>query len=362
MDAYLTLQTLDGPKVARTTKKNKQEARKWLNRMKYERDQGILPAFDAERVTFGQWLQLWLQDIEGTVSRHTYRDYEGKVRLHLTPALGKIRLKDLTTAHLQNLYRAKSKSGLGWRSVDYIHTTARRALERAEATGMVHRNVARHARPPKREHSERTVISAAQIQLFFKTAREERDRFEALYIVAFTTGLRCGELLGLKWGDLDPERGHLQIRRSMDTQGGPAMEKELKRRASKRYIVLMPEAIEALRLHRQRQREQRLRQGPRWHDHGYIFPSVKGTAMHGNNLRDRNLRPLLAKAGLPPLTFHELRHTFATLQLSIGEHPKIVQSILGHSSITHTMDTYSHVIPGMQEKAAERLRNHLFGK
>ena len=358
VDAYLTIYDLDGPRVIRTTKKTKEEARRWLNEKRYQRDQGMLYSTDAQRITFGEYLDRWLKTIKSTVSRHAYIDYEGKVRLHLKPALGKVRLKDLTAMDLQNLYAPKTQAGASPRLVEYIHVTARKALEQAEAWELVRKNVARHAKPPKKRHSEKRVLDATHVARFLEAA--QGDRFEALYIVALTTGMRRGELLGLKWEDLDLERGYLRIQRSLDTLYGPAVEKAPKRESAKRAIKLLPEAVEALEAHRRRQLKERLRAGPRWQERGYVFPSNKGTPMSGDNLRNRNFRSILEKANLPKLTFHELRHTFATLQLTIGQQPKVVQEILGHASITQTMNTYSHVIEGMQEEAAERLRDHLF--
>ena len=219
--------------------------------------------------------------------------------------------------------------------------------------------MARYARPPAPEHKEHRTLTVPETKVFFEAAAG--DRFETLYILALTTGLRRGELLGLKWADLDLERGTLGVNRSMDTLYGPPEEKAPKRQCSRRTIALVPEAVAALRVHKKRQAEEQLAAGPAWQERDLIFPTRIGTPMRGDNLRKRSLRPLLEKVGLPPLTFHELRHTFATFQLAAGERPKVVQEILGHSSIKTTMDTYSHVIPGMQEEAAGRLQRLLFG-
>jgi integrase len=180
-------------------------------------------------------------------------------------------------------------------------------------------------------------------------------------VLALTTGLRRGELLGLKWADIDLENTTLSVNRSMDTLYGPPEEKAPKRQSSRRTVLLVPEAVAALRLHRRRQAEERLAAGPAWRERDLVFPTTLGTLTLGDNLLKRNLRPLLEKAGLPPLTFHELRHTFATFHLASGGKPKVIQEILGHSSIKTTMDTYSHLILGMQEEAAERLQRLLFG-
>ena len=227
-------------------------------------------------------------------------------------------------------------------------------LDAAEAVSF-----ARYARPPAKEHKEHRTLTVPQSKEFFTAAAG--DRLEALYVLALTTGLRRGELLGLKWADINLEKTALSVNRSMDTLYGPPEEKAPKRQSSRRTVLLVPEAVAALRLHRRRQAEERLAAGPAWRERDLVFPTTLGTPMLGNNLLKRNLRPLLEKAGLPPLTFHELRHTFATFHLASGGKPKVIQEILGHSSIKTTMDTYSHVIPGMQEEATERLQQLLFG-
>jgi integrase len=358
-DAYITVQAHDGSKVLRTTKRTKKEAREWLNEKRHQRDKGTLPSHDADRITVGAYLDRWLKTIHGTVARHTHKDYESKVRVHLKPAIGRIKLKDLRADDLQVLYAQKTAAGKSARTVEYIHTTIRKALERAEAWDLVTKNVARHAKPPKKGHTEHDVLSRDQVRRFFEAA--QGDRFEALYILALTTGMRRGEILGLKWADIDLRRGYLRVLRSLSTDHGPPVEVAPKREASKRPVKLMPEAVSLLCAHKKRQLEERLRAGPRWEDNGYVFPTTVGTGMSGNNLRNRSLRPLLERAGLPPLTFHELRHTFATLELEIGTPAKVVQEILGHASIKQTLDTYSHVAPSMQEEAADKLREHLFG-
>ncbi len=167
--------------------------------------------------------------------------------------------------------------------------------------------------------------------------------------------MRRGELLGLKWGDLEGNK--IRVRRSLDLN----TEKAPKNETSKRSITLMPEAVAALEEHYKRQLEERLRAGPRWKNNDYIFPTKWGTPMAGDHVRIRYFYPLLERAGLPKITFHELRHTFATLQLTSGTPAKVVQEVLGHSSIVQTLDTYSHVVVSLHDEAAERLRGRLFG-
>jgi integrase len=210
---------------------SKEAAERWLVRVRYEHERQMLPSAEAERLTLGDYLVSWLSDIEGTVSRHTLRDYADKVRLHIAPALGNTRLRELTTGHLQKLYRRKLSEGLSPRSVRYIHVTLSKALHDAAGRDLVRKNVAKFAKPPKDEHSEKPVISVADAVLFLEAIRG--DRFEALYLLAVTTGLRRGELLGLKWVDVDLDAGTLKVSRSLDSLYGPHQEVAPKRQASR---------------------------------------------------------------------------------------------------------------------------------
>lgn len=181
---------------------------------------------------------------------------------------------------------------------------------------------------------------------------------EALYLVAVHTGLRQGELLGLKWTDVDLDAGTISVQRSLDADGtfNPP-----KRAKSRRTVRLTTQAAEALRSHRAGQNEERLRLGSLWEDHGLVFPNKVGKPMDHNNLYYRGFKPLLKKADLAGqgFTFHSLRHTCATLLLSKNVNPKIVQEMLGHATISQTMDTYSHVMPGMSDVAVTALESIL---
>ncbi len=175
-------------------------------------------------------------------------------------------------------------------------------------------------------------------------------------MLAIHTGLRRSEILGLKWTDVDLDAGALSVQRSLDTDGtfNPP-----KRNKSRRTVKLTGQAVEALNSHRARQNEERLRLGSLWEDHDLVFPNRLGKPMNADNLYHREFKPLLKKAGLSGFTFHSLRHTCATLLLSKNVNPKIVQEMLGHATISQTMDTYSHVMPGMGDVAATAMESAL---
>jgi integrase len=188
------------------------------------------------------------------------------------------------------------------------------------------------------------------VRALFETARISGDRLEALYVVAVTTGMRRGELQGLKWEDVDLEAGTLQVRRTLsEPKGGWIF--EAPKSGKGRNIRLTRKATAGLREHRRRQLEERMEHGALWQDHGLVFPSGIGTPTLGGNL-NRAFKALLKRAGLPAVRFHDLSHTCATLLLRQGVNPKYVQELLGHADISLTLNVYSHVLPDMGDAAA----------
>jgi integrase len=205
------------------------------------------------------------------------------------------------------------------------------------------------------------TLSPIQVRVLLEAARGIRH--EALYVVALHTGLRQGELLGLKWEDVDLEGGKLYVRRSLKVADQGLVFGPTKNKASRRSVPLNKSAVAALKAHRLRQNEERLRLGELWEDHGLVFPNRVGKPINHSNLYNREFKTLLKRAGLQDqgFTFHSLRHTFATELFRRGKHPKIVQSLLGHSSITQTMDRYSHLLEGIGGDAVEGL-DEAFGE
>ena len=216
-------------------------------------------------------------------------------------------------------------------------------------------NVCDAVKSPKVHNEEVMPFAPEQVRVLLCAA--SGDRLEALWVVAVHTGLRQGELLGLKWKDLDLDSGKLTVQRSLsfDRTLNPP-----KRKNSRRTVTLTQTALEALRSHRARQNEERLRAGTEWTDMGFVFPNRIGKPMDANNLYHRDWKNLLKRAGFEDqgFTFHALRHTFATTLLRQNVNPKIVQHQLGHATI-QTMDTYSHVMPNMSNVAAAALEEAL---
>jgi integrase len=323
-----------------------------------ERDGTV--AFDTDNLTVADYLERWLEgSVKGTVWHTTYRDYKYHCKNHIIPELGGLKLAKLTPAHVQDLYRKKLDLGLSPRTVNYMHTTLHKALKQAVKWRLVTYNVSDGAIRPRQEKRETRVLTLEQLLAFLKAARG--DRFEALYVVAGFTGMRPGELLALQWSDLvlDGPSPVVRVRRSLSEGPDGLLFKNTKTEKG-RSISLLPEAVETLKAHRKCQAQERLRYSGIWHDQDLVFPSTKGTPMSRKSLIKRNFKPLLKKAGMPKeVRFYDLRHTFATLMLEQGDNPKVVQEILGHSSISQTMNTYSHVSPTIQRAAFSRLAQRL---
>jgi integrase len=319
-----------------------------------------MPVLMDERQTLGAFLTSWLQGIlPPHVRPKTYRSYEQLMRVHVIPSLGKIPLTKLTPQRLQALYAERLASGRSPTTVRHIHAVLHTALEQAVRWGLVARNVSDLVDVPRMHRKEMLVLNGEQARTFLNVA--QGDRLEALYVAALTTGMREGELLALRWRDVDLEAGHLQVHNTLQKlPGQPPVIAPVKTDYSRRKITLATTTVEALKAHRARQLPERLAMGPEWEDWELVFCTTIGTPLNGKNLLQRGLRPLLKRADLPPLRVHDLRHTCATLMLLQGVHPKIVSEMLGHSSVAITLQIYSHVLPDMQKQATEAM-DRLFG-
>lgn len=243
--------------------------------------------------------------------------------------------------------------------MQYTRAVLRKALNQALRWGLVTKNAATLADPPKAEPREIRPLDPDEARRFLDAARG--DRLEALYSVALSLGLRMGEILGLRWEDVDLDARTLTVRKQLQRLDGKPQLVDLKTRQSRRTLALPAGLAGALREHRKRQLEARLLAGERWRgeDWGLVFTSTIGTPLDPRNLTDR-YKALLARAGLPALRFHDLRHSCASLLIAQGIPAKIVMETLGHSQISLTLNTYAHVFPEVQRQAAEAM-DRLFG-
>lgn len=309
----------------------------------------------------------WLPTLHG-LKPSTRKGYADLVKAYIVPDLGDVRLCDLTAGQVAKLYETlrtsgrrrpskKGPKGLSESSVHHVHAALSAALGHAVEAGLL--RVSPIAQLPKKarpkvssaQATEMRVWSAEEAQRFLLVAAD--DRLGMVFELALATGLRRGELVALRWADVDLDRSQLAVRRNMVTVGYKAVEGTPKAGRA-RTIDLDGGTVTALRSHRRRQLKERMAWGSSWIDSGLVFTREDGSALHPQTAL-WHLRKLSRAAGVPEVRLHDLRHTHATLGLAAGVPPKVMQERLGHSSVQITLDLYSHVVPGMQADAAAKI-------
>jgi integrase len=346
--------TENGPRRKVIYGKTRAEVSDKLTKALSDRANGIV--YSDENMSVGGYLDVWLKgSVYGSVRRSTYDRDINLVNNHIKPILGGLKLKKLNSAQVQSFYRDRLDAGLSASTVHKIHDILRRALAQAVKWYLVPRNVADVVKPPRPVPKEIVALSADEAQRLLQAAGG--DRLAALYTLAIHTGMRQGEMLALRWQDVDIENAVVSVRRTLTRRGGKAAFGEPKTKKSRRSIRLTPHAVEALRSHLERQLRDIEILGDRYHDQGLVFTTDTGAPINPSNLRQRSFAPLLKRAGLPHMRFHDLRHTCATLLLSRGVHPKFVQELLGHATIAITLDTYSQVMPSMGDATAKAMED-----
>ena len=311
--------------------------------------------------TIGQWMDVWYENYAKIKVRpSSHQTYKGYIENHIKPNIGDIPLEKLTTLDLQRLYktllangrvdRLESKGqpkGLSPKTVRNIHQILSSALKLAQEQRIILTNPAEGCALPKVEHREMKTLPVEQLQSFLREAKDS-GVFE-LYYLELATGLRRGELLGLKWEDIDLEHGDLRVRRQIARINGRVVEAPLKTKNAYRTLPLAEDTISILK-------EQKKKVG----NSPWVFPSATGGPISPDSVLHM-LHRVLKRAGLPQVRFHDLRHTFATLALQNGVDIKTVSGMLGHFSAGFTLDTYAHVTTSAQKAAANTMGKLLSG-
>jgi integrase len=301
----------------------------------------------------------WLPSLSAQVRPGTWAEHHSKVEVHLVPAIGGVLLQRLTPGHLNAVYADLLERGLSARTVLHVHATIRRSLADATRWSLVPRNVALLASPPRPGRPELQVWTAAELRSFLAFVKD--DRLYALWLLAASTGMRRGEVLGVQWPDVDLGRARVAVRRSLVTVGHEVVVSEPKTAKGRRSVALDPATVAGLKTWRKHQTAERLAWGPAWTDSGQVFTREDGRPLHPREVTRAFTRHVVA-AGLPIIRLHDLRHTHATLALAAGVHPKVVQERLGHANIAITLDTYSHAVPALEEQAAAVVARLVFGQ
>jgi integrase len=309
-----------------------------------------------------KYLDKWLEtSVKPRVRPRTYDDYVSLMTRYIREPLGAIKLAELRPIDIQKVYLSMQERELSPRVIRYTHAVLSSALKQAVKWDMLHRNPASSVDLPRMVRKEMKAMSPTEASRFLEAVKDTRQY--ALFNFALTTGMRPQEYLGLKWSDIDFEKGAATVRRAIvwkREKGGGWAFAEPKTPRSRRTIPLPASTVKALLEHKRQQGIQRLRTGSEWQDHGLVFPTSIGTPYTLSSLTNKWLKPALAKAELTGFSLYSLRHTHATLLLANGENAKVASERLGHSTIVLTLDTYSHVLPDMQQQAADRIEKLLF--
>lgn len=332
------------------------------------------------KLTLKDWLTTWLIDYaEGQYKPTTCSLYKNYINAYIIPRIGKLQLQELQTSDLQRFYklmleegrikRSKEKEtdsadtestlppGLAPKTVHRMHQVLNAALKQAFDEKKITYNPCESAKPPKPTTKPIQPLSADQVRTFLKTIKD--DWFFPVYFTELGTGLRRGELLGLKWKDVDLKAATIQVWRSLVVvDGKPELQEDVKTKTSKRNSPIPAAVVKTLTKYKSKQAQLLLSLGYKVTEDDLVFTWQDGRVIDPNYCR-KHFSKLLENAKLPHVHFHDLRHTFATLLLEAGEHPKVVQELLGHSNISTTLDLYSHVVPSMKTRAASTINNFL---
>lgn len=346
--------------VNHTIHGTKKDAETYRNASIRDKDLGVF--VEPAAITFNEYLDKWLETAaRPRLRERTFESYEDVLRLYIRPALGSKKLSDIRPLDLQSLYSGLQERGLSARTIRYAHSVLASSLTQAVKWRMAAQNPALMVELPRSSRKEMAALSPDDAARFL--AEAARDHLGVLFAFALTTGLRPSEFMGLQWKDIELGNGIVTVCRTLvRRKGGGWYYGEPKTPRSRRNIPLPASMLRALISHKRQQAETRLKAGAEYQNNDLVFATGDGTPLLLRNIIRRHFRPILKRAGLPEtLRLYDLRHTCATLMLSAGVHPKVASERLGHSSVTLTMDVYSHVLPSMQQDATEKLESILFG-
>lgn len=337
--------------------KTKKEAREKLDAYLADVRAGKVVIGPKQTVT--QYFTHWLEDEHRLkIELTTLQRWRSILKNHIIPALGHLQLNQLTREHIQAFYASLLDKGLAPGTVKQVHSVLSIALRQAVRYEIIARNPCQYVTLPKVEEFQARFLTQDEANRLIQAAQGHRLWF--LILVAITTGARLGELLALKWSDLDEQAGKLQIGRSTAfVTGVGRIEKTPKTRAGKRRVRMPQVLARALDIQRASIERIRLRAGSSWEEHDLVFPNRLGKHQSHWAVK-RSFNQLVEKAGLLPMRFHDLRHSAATLLLAAGVNVKVVQELLGHSRITTTLGMYGHVLPDMQQVASDKM-DEMFG-
>jgi len=346
--------SLNGGRLSFTGETRK-EAQNWLRGINNQIDNGL--TLKGAKTKYGEFLKEWLASCKQRLAPSTNYSYNQLARTYILPVLGNVRIRDLTPSMIQRFYNEKVAEGVGLRTVQKTHTVIHASLNAAMQMGLIGRNPDDATQPPRPVPKEKRILTQDEARKLLQVAERTNDRNYALYYTAIVTGMRQGELLGLRWQDVDLAKGKLHIKYSLTRlPGGGLKLQKPKTKSSQRTVKLGNETVTVLRKQKQRIKIEKERAGHLWQDTSHVFPSSVGTALDPSNL-NRQFKKLLKKAGLRKVRFHDLRHTAASLMLNNGVDVLVASQRLGHAKPSITLDVYGHLMPSIQAEAADVMDN-----
>lgn len=341
---------LNGGRLS-VTAATRTEAQEWLRATRNQIESGL--TLRGAKTTYGEFLTEWLTTSKQRLTAGTHYSYSQLAKKYILPALGNVRLRDLNPSAIQRFYNQKVTEGVGLRTVQKTHVVIHASLNAALKMGLIGRNPDDATQPPKPTHKEMRFLTQDEVKRLLETAKQIDDRHYALYFIAIVTGMRQGELLGLKWENVDLEKGILNIKFSMTRlPGGSLKMQKPKTKSSERSVKLGKESIAVLEEQKGRLKLEKAKSNGYWQETGHVFTSSVGTPIDPTNLT-RQFNHLLKEAGLNRVRFHDLRHTAASLMLNNGVDVLVASRRLGHAKPSITLDVYGHLIPSIQAEAAD---------
>lgn len=334
----------------RTIHGSLRQAQAYLTRKLHER--GLFCGVEGFQISVDEFLDNWLKTAaKPKIRAKTYSDYAAILRRYIRPALGAKMLALLSPLEVQAAYQMMIDRKLSARTVRYAHAVLRAAMRQAVRWQLLHSDPTRGVEIPSQQQREMQVLTTKQARLFLKTVL--KSPHACLFVVALTTGMRPSEYFALCWRDIDWDRGTVSIVRTLHKHEGQWTFADTKRARSRRVVKLQTWVMDLLRKMKGKADKSRPASDSVFAD--LIFTTVRGEPIDEEYLVKKYFKPLLLRAGLPNIRLYDLRHTCATLALTIGVPPKVVSEQLGHASAAFTLDTYSHVLPHMQAEAAAKM-------
>ena len=341
--------SIDGERLS-CTRETREECQDWLFEMRGKVKQGL--SYNATQITVKNFFSEWLSIKKTSLRPKTFKQYQQIGRDYITPRIGETKLIELDPHHIQSLYNHHVQKGVGLRTIQLTHAVLHGCLNHALKLGLLGRNPSDAVEVPKPIQKELVVLDENQIQQLLIAVQSSKPDFQAFYQIALSTGMRQGELLGLKWKDCDWDKRRIHVRRQLKTVPNEGLVlTSPKTKSSIRTVIIGKKVWQTLKGHYKFQLQKKKKAGDQWSDKDLIFCEDNGAPIRARKII-REFKELLELAGLPEIRFHDLRHTAATQMLTNGADPITVSKRLGHSKPSTTMDIYGHAVPGMQEDAA----------